>query len=234
MGFFRELTPSLPYIPWRILFETQQQNPFKSESTHGWYPLGSMFNHSCLPNCLWYLIGDYLFLYVCASNVHKGDELTISYCPLWISSINERTTKLRQYGIKSCQCSLCLYDRLSKDEYENELKKFSYLRALVRLKNITNLNRLTNLKQLKYHYELLTKKYHERPVGFINEFIEIERILSDFQYENNENDIQEYLNKEQNSFLERLSNVCRFTLPEISNPILLFGTQLEVNKFVKY
>ncbi|CAF1030989.1 unnamed protein product [Rotaria sordida] len=226
----KQSSPPSPYIPWRVLFETQQQNPYKSRSTYGWYPSSSMFNHSCLPNCLWYLIGDYLFIYVCSSNVRQGDELTISYCPLWISSINERTNQLRQYGIKSCQCLLCLYDRSSSliDEYESELKKFSNIRALARQKNISNINRLNYLKQLQCHYEILTKKFQDRPIGFINEFIDCEYILSNIQYENNDNDIKDYLNNQQNSFLERLSNVCRFTLPDISNPILLFGTQIQL------
>ncbi|CAF3732153.1 unnamed protein product [Rotaria sp. Silwood1] len=226
--FLKQLPPPSPYIPWRILFETQQQNPYKSQSTHGWYPSSSMFNHSCLPNCLWYLIGDYLFIYVCSSNVRQGDELTISYCPLWISSINERTNQLRQYGIISCQCLLCLYDRSLINEYENELKKFINIRTLLQQKNISNLKRFNYLKDLQYHYEYLTKKFHDRPIGFINEFIDYEYILNYFQNENNENDIKIYLNNQQNLFLKRLSNVCRFTLPDISNPILLFGKQIEL------
>ncbi|CAM4877115.1 unnamed protein product [Rotaria socialis] len=226
--FIKQLPPPLPYIPWRILFETQQQNPFKSQSTNGWYQIGSMLNHSCLPNCLWYLIGDYLFIYVCSSNVRQGDELTISYCPLWISSINERTKQLGQYGIRSCQCLLCLYDRLSINEYEKQLKKFSYIRALVRQKNISNLNRFNYLKQLKCHYDILTKTFHERPVGFINEFVDFEDILSYFQGEDTETDIKEFIKRQQTLFLGYLSDVCRFTLPNVSNPILLFGAQIKL------
>jgi hypothetical protein len=167
-----------------------------------------MFNHSCLPNCLWYLIGDYLFIYVCSSNIKQGDELTISYCPLWISSINERTNQLRQYNITSCQCLLCLYDRSLINEYENELKKFYNIRALARQKTLSN----SYLQQLKSQYELLTNKFQERPVGFINEFIDVESI----QHEN------------QKTFVERLLNVCRFSSLEISNPIFLFGKQMEL------
>jgi len=226
--FSRRLPPSSPHIPWRVLFNTQQQNPYKSQSTLGWYPLSSMFNHSCLPNCLWYLIGDYLFIYVCASNVRQGDELTISYCSLWISSINERTNQLRQYDITSCQCLLCLYDRSLINEYENDLKKFSNIRALARQKNISNSNRFHYLQQLKCQYEYLINKYQERPISFINEFIDLESISNYFQYENNENEIKQFLNNQQNSFLERLSNICDLTLSQISNPILLFGRQIQL------
>jgi hypothetical protein len=226
--FSRRIPPPLPYIPWRILFETQQQNPFKSQSTLGWYSLGSMFNHSCLPNCLWYLIGDYLFIYVCASNIQQNDELTISYCPLWISSVTERSNQLRQYNIISCQCLLCLYDRILINEYENELKKFYNIRALVRQKNLSNSNRFGYLQQLKCQYELLINKFQERPVGFINEFIDLESISNNFQYENNENDIKQFLVNQQKTFLDRLSNICGHILPQISNPIVLFGKQMQL------
>jgi hypothetical protein len=191
-----------------------------------------MFNHSCLPNCLWYLIGDCLFIYVCSSNIQQGDELTISYCPLWISSFTERTNQLNQYDITSCQCSLCLYDRSLMPEYENKLKEFSNLRALARQKNLSNSIRFGYLQQLKCIFESLTKTYQQRPSGFINEFIDLEYISYYFQHEHNDNDIKQFLSELQNSFLERLAHVCRFMindLPHISNPVLVFGTQIQVN-----
>ncbi len=180
-----------------------------------------MFNHSCLPNCLWYLIGDYLFIYVCASNVRQGDELTISYCPLWISSIHERTNLLRQYEINSCQCVLCLYDRSVFDEYENELKNFFNIRALARQKNISNSNRLNYLQQLKYQYEILVKKFQTRPIGFMNEFLDIEYISNNFPQENE-------ITNQQKTFLERLAQISGIILPDISNPLLLFGPQIQL------
>ena len=207
-----------PQIPWNILFKTEQENPYQSHSTRGWYPLGSMFNHSCLPNCLWYLIGDYLFIYVCASNVRQGDELTISYCPLWIASIHERSHLLRQFQIHSCQCELCLFDRGVMEEYENELKKFVNIRALARQKKIPNGNRWKYLQQLKNQYEVLTEKFSQRPVGFIKEFLDIETIVNSFPEEN--------LEKE--SFLSRFEKLTGANKTEISNPILLFGPHLQL------
>lgn len=235
--YFRRLSPPTPYIPWRILFETQQQNPFRSKSTIGWYPLGSMFNHSCLPNCLWYLIGHYLFIYVCSSNIRPGDELTISYCPLWISSLNERTSQLRQFGLTSCRCSLCSYDRSNMPQYEVELKKFSNLRALSRQMNLPCSKRFIYVQKLKETYDFITKKFRQRSVGFINEFIELEYISRSFQKisdENNivESDIQRFLNEHESSFLQRLSRVCRLIikdLPKPSNTIALFGPHLQVD-----
>ncbi len=229
----RHLPPPASFIPWRILFEAQRQNPFHSKSTLGWYPLGSMFNHSCLPNCLWYLIGDCLFIYVCASNIRQGDELTISYCPLWISSLNERTSQLRQFGIHTCRCLLCSYDRSNMPQYEIELKKFFNLRALSRQKNLSREKRFDYVQKFKRLYEFLTKKFRQRPIGFITEFVDLEYISHYFQHEeNNQHEIQEFLEEREVSFLQRLSRVCRFTikdLPKFGNPIVLFGTQMQVS-----
>jgi hypothetical protein len=231
----RRLPPPASFIPWRILFETQRQNPFCSKSTLAWYSLGSMFNHSCLPNCLWYLIGDCLFIYVCASNIRQGDELTISYCPLWISSLNERTYQLRQFSINSCRCLLCSYDRSNMPQYEIELKKFSNLRALSRQKNLSKEKRFDYVEKLKKIYELITKKFRQRPIGFITEFVDLEYISNYFQHDSQENieqNIQEFLDERQLTFLQRLSRVCRFTikdLPKVGNPIVLFGIQMQVS-----
>ncbi|UJR38207.1 hypothetical protein I4U23_030880 [Adineta vaga] len=233
--FLKRIPPPSSFIPWRILFETQKQNPFSSKSIHAWYPLGSMFNHSCLPNCLWYLIGDYLFIYVCSSNIRQGDELTISYCPLWISSLNDRAYHLRQFDIHSCRCLLCSYDRSNMPQYEIELKKFTNLRALARQKNLSINQRFDYVQKLKCIYEFLIKKFRQRPIGFINEFIDFEQILKYFQQENldtsRSNEIQQFLEDQQLSFLERLSRICRFTikdLPQIGNPIAFFGIQMQL------
>ncbi|CAF0848954.1 unnamed protein product [Adineta steineri] len=234
--FSKRVSPPSSNIPWRILFETQKQNPFSSKSTLGWYQIGSMFNHSCLPKCLWYLIGDFLFIYVCASNIRQGDELTISYCPLWISSINERTYYLRQFGINSCRCLLCSYDRSNMPQYEIELKKFSNLRALSRQKNLSYMQRFNYIQKLKLIYEFLIKKFRQRPIGFITEFIDLEYLTHYCQQQyrdtnNNELEIQKFFDERELSFLERLSRVCHFTikdLPQIDNPIVLFGTQMQL------
>ncbi len=191
-----------------------------------------MFNHSCLPNCLWYLIGDCLFIYICASNIRQGDELTISYCPLWISSLNERTFQLRQFDIHSCRCVLCLYDRSNMPQYEIELKKFVNVRALSRQKNLSREKRFDYVKKLKCIYEFLTKKFRQRPIGFLTEFVDLEYLTHYFRNEShNQPEIEEFLEEREYSFLQRLSRVCRFTikdLPKVGNPIVLFGIQMQV------
>lgn len=225
-------SPPASFIPWRILLETQRENPFYSKSTLAWYSLGSMFNHSCLPNCLWYLIGDCLFIYVCSSNIRQGEELTISYCPLWISSLNERSHYLRQFNINSCRCLLCSYDRSNMPQYEIELKKFSNLRALSRQENLSVDKRFEYVEKLKRIYDFITKKFRQRPIGFITEFIDLEYLSNYFQNYSQDN-IQEFLDERQRSFLQSLSRVSRFTikdLQKVGNPILLFGVQMQVRK----
>lgn len=198
------------YLPWKILFETEQENPFHSRHTLAWFTLSSMFNHSCLPNCLWYLIGDYLFLYV-ISNVKQDEQLTISYCPLGISSLVERRNRLREYRIHCCQCELCHYDRRNENEYENDLKIFRNYRALARQKNLTEEKQEKYHQQLKEQFEYLQKKYSDRPQGFIQELLDFEK---------------------DKDFLQYLTTVCRIDLPNLTNPLFLFGKQM--NSLIDY
>ena len=205
-----------------------------------------MFNHSCLPNCLWYLIGDYLFIYVCASNIRQGDELTISYTPLWISSLNERTSLLRSFGITTCRCSLCSYDRSNMPQYEIELKKFYNQRALVRQKNLSCSKHFDHLQKFKQTYDSIIKRYKQRPIGFVREFYDLETIVrsistnliqSNFVAPQLEHHTEEYFTDWDLSFLQRLSRVCRFTikdLPKVGNPIVLFGKQMQVRLLMNY
>ena len=226
--FARQRSLSSSYIPWRVLFDTERENPFRSKSSLGWFPLGSMFNHSCLPNCLWYLLGDCLFIYVCSSTIRAGDELTLSYCPLWIGSLQERATLLRPFGIGSCRCSLCSYDRSNMPQYEIELKKFVNLRALAREATLSPSKRFVYVKQLKQIFESLSKRFKQRPMGFIREFLDLESIDELLPHTC---EFQEYLLERQLSFLVRLSRVCRFNskdLPKLGNPLVLFGRQMQV------
>jgi len=194
-----------------------------------------MFNHSCLPNCLWYLIGDCLFIYVCSSTIRQDDELTISYCPLWISSLNQRMNYLRQLNVNSCRCLLCSYDHSNMPQYEIELKKFVNLRALARQTNLSKEKRLEFIQKLKSIYEFLTKKFRQRPVGFLGEFYDLEILSQSLRDENNlTKDIQQFLDERQESFLQRLARVCRFTiknLPKLNNSIVLFGNHMQVFDF---
>ena len=231
----RRVPPPAPFIPWRLLLETQQENPFKSQSTLAWYSLGCMFNHSCLPNCVWYLIGDYLVIYVCGSTVKPGDELTISYCPLWIPSLSERSSQLLSYGIHSCQCSLCSYDRRFQSQQEGALKKLSNIQALARQKNLSTPMRWKYFQKFIHIYEAMEKQYADRPIGFVHEFADLESVLESFQDEKDHPEIMQFLNERRKSFLQRFASACRLTTadgPRLSNPICLMGFHLQVHLHV--
>jgi len=125
-------------------------------------------------------------------------------------------------------------------QYEIELKKFSNLRALSRQKNLSCNQRFDYVQKLKRIYEFITKKYRQRPIGFITEFVDLEYLSHYFQNDRQEtkhtddkkNEIQEFLDERELSFLQRLSRVCRFTikdLPKVGNPIVLFGAQTQVS-----
>jgi hypothetical protein len=228
----RRVLSSAPFIPWRVLFETEQENPFKSQSTLAWYSLGCMFNHSCVPNCLWYLLGDYLVIYVCGATVEPGDELTISYCPLWIPSLNERSSQLLSYGIHSCQCSLCSYDRRFQTQQEGALKRLSNIRALARQKNLSNPVRWKYFEKFVTIYESIEKRYADRPIGFVHEFANLESIDSCFRDENDHPEIMPLLNERRKSFLQRFLSTCRLTTTNglrLSNPLCLMEVHLQVD-----
>lgn len=224
--------PTPRMMPWRVLFETQQANPFESKSNLCWFPLGSMFNHSCLPNCQWYCLGDYLFIYVSSSTVRSGDPLTLSYCPLWIASVNERAEQLRAFGIPSCQCTLCSYDRSLGDEYERQLKSLANRRALARQKSLPNAVRWKYVKELKEQYQVLMEQFADRPVAFPREFLEMERLSRRFLEKNQEKTIEHWALEQHRTFLERFAAACRFhiqDLPHISHPQFLLGSHMQVN-----
>jgi hypothetical protein len=117
-------------------------------------------------------------------------------------------------------------------QYEIELKKFVNVRALSRQKNLSREKRFDYVKKLKCIYEFLTKKFRQRPIGFLTEFIDLEYLTNYFRGESpNQPEIEEFLEEREYSFLQRLSRVCRFTikdLPKVGNPIVLFGIQMQV------
>jgi hypothetical protein len=72
----------------------------------GVYPMASLLNHSCRPNCTYRFDGVQLQV-VARQFIRSGEELTISYID-WIYGPTERASQLeRQYFFK-CQCPRCL------------------------------------------------------------------------------------------------------------------------------
>ncbi|KAI8057672.1 hypothetical protein BDF22DRAFT_661903 [Syncephalis plumigaleata] len=80
----------------------------------GVYPMASLLNHSCRPNCTYRFDGVQLQV-VARQSIRPGEELTISYID-WIYGPVER----RQYYFK-CQCPRCL-DGESKDPLDRLLR----------------------------------------------------------------------------------------------------------------
>ena len=128
--------------------------------------------------------------------------------------------------------------------YELELKKFANQRALARQANLSSNKRFHYVQKLKHVYDSITKKFRQRPIGFVTEFIDLESMSHYFQEDyratNEQNDekymqheIQSYFDERELSFLLRLSRVCRFNikdLPKIENPTVLFGRQMQVSR----
>ena len=112
-------------------------SPYKSLYVYtplviGLWFYSSLINHSCLPNCDYIGIGDFIFI-VSIEDIPKGDELTISYVPNDIE-YSERIEKLKKWGFK-CQCKLCkkeeeLFKNVPEkkiiNEYITELNKINH------------------------------------------------------------------------------------------------------------
>jgi hypothetical protein len=71
-----------------------------------WF-LPSFFNHSCVANCKWTLIGDQIFVRT-LTEVQPGEELTIAYTPTLSHSFAVRQAELMQSWRFRCTCALCM------------------------------------------------------------------------------------------------------------------------------
>lgn len=108
---------------------------------YGLYIKGSFFNHSCLPNCFYYGVANFMFVKT-VSDVKKGEELTLSYIepkPLY-----ERRNEMNKWNF-ICKCRLC----------ENEVTmcdKESYLdvfEAYVKIQNILTKNEIQGYEAIE-------------------------------------------------------------------------------------
>ncbi|KAI9598568.1 hypothetical protein BDF19DRAFT_346444, partial [Syncephalis fuscata] len=71
----------------------------------GVYPVASLLNHSCRPNCIYRFDGVQLQV-IAQRPISAGEELTISYID-WIYGPNERTNQLERQYFFQCQCLRC-------------------------------------------------------------------------------------------------------------------------------
>eukprot|EP01132_Coremiostelium_polycephalum_P008340 gene8340-10244_t len=85
-------------------------DPFTQETFGiGIYPTASYLNHSCTPNCDWYVDEDGMFVFRNKRLVKKGEELTITYMDIAAYSKIRRTLLLDQYFFY-CKCERCVKD----------------------------------------------------------------------------------------------------------------------------
>merc|ERR1712039_1159878 len=76
----------------------------------GLYPSGAMFNHSCAPNCLWFVDRGVLVVETICS-IPKGAELTIPYLP--VSRRTDAKAERRRHRLQKqfgflCLCRRCI------------------------------------------------------------------------------------------------------------------------------
>eukprot|EP00762_Andalucia_godoyi_P001098 ANDGO_01952.mRNA.1 Putative SET domain-containing protein L678 len=78
-------------------------NAFEGASVAGMYPLAAQWNHSCLPNCVWYIDTSVLVMVSCA-NIKATEECCDGY--FHYASFDERQRTSRSMGFV-CRCSRC-------------------------------------------------------------------------------------------------------------------------------
>jgi tetratricopeptide (TPR) repeat protein len=82
----------------------------------------SYFSHSCIPNCMWTVIGDHIFIYT-TKPILEGEELCVSYAATDLPF----KQKQEQFGSWispdcgfTCNCNWCATMRLDNDMIETE------------------------------------------------------------------------------------------------------------------
>lgn len=83
------------------------------------YCIGSLFNHSCTPNCVAVFNETQLVVHA-IEQVKTGDELTISYTELF------EPREVRQHELKSQYCFDCCCPRCLDKEDSKELLMCSF------------------------------------------------------------------------------------------------------------
>ena len=94
-----------------------------SSSPHvgfGLFPLCSILNHSCYPNCLYTSHGQQLVMRVIRP-VRAGEELTVNYIGLY-ASLLQRRRELRESKKFTCECRRCAL----RPATEEERDKFAF------------------------------------------------------------------------------------------------------------
>ena len=80
----------------------------------GLFPLGSIFNHSCLPNCTYTNEGPQL-VFRLLRPVREGEELCVNYIELYAAR-DERRSELHATKSFECRCRRCTHSPASEEE----------------------------------------------------------------------------------------------------------------------
>jgi SET and MYND domain-containing protein len=80
----------------------------------GLFPLGSIFNHSCLPNCTYTNEGPQL-VFRLLRPVREGEELCVNYTELYAAR-DERRAELHATKSFECRCRRCTQSPASEEE----------------------------------------------------------------------------------------------------------------------
>ena len=80
----------------------------------GLFPLGSIFNHSCLPNCTYTNEGPQL-VFRLLRPVREGEELCVNYTELYATR-DERRAELHATKSFECRCRRCTLSPASEEE----------------------------------------------------------------------------------------------------------------------
>ena len=115
-----EMRPPLDlFITWASQINSNSHglnraSPANESLGFGIFPLGSIFNHSCLPNCTYTNEGP-LLVFRLLRPVREGEELCVNYTELYAAR-DERRAELHATKSFECRCRRCTHSPASEEE----------------------------------------------------------------------------------------------------------------------
>ncbi|KAL0206813.1 hypothetical protein P9112_012524 [Eukaryota sp. TZLM1-RC] len=161
----------------RHIEQTVRTNWFRIEASEkgcGFWLKMSLFNHSCSPNCTYFFIGDFMFVYA-TLDIEKGEELFISYIDT-LQPLNDRAKQLKNFSEGTgftCHCQRCQLTRRDRQIQEDEKlinKACSFFKQGLSSRTISQAKQVLSSKKRK----LLFNKINSLPkclkVGYLRLF----------------------------------------------------------------
>ena len=126
------------------------------------YP--SFFNHSCIPNCIYFGFGDILII-IAVNEIDKNSELFINYYSV-DALYDERQTYIQDNYNFKCKCELCEYEgKKIKENKENKILN----EYLTRLRNNFLKNDKGQNEFMKINNEVISQKEIKQMVKFLEQ-----------------------------------------------------------------